>query len=92
VPRDALLEVRNVAESIARGVLWLTAGYAGIGLVFALTFAALGAARIDPNARAASFGFRVVILPGATALWPQRRARHPQAAGRPRRARLLEPR
>jgi len=59
-----------VAESIARGVLWLTAGYAGIGLVFALTFAALGAARIDPNARAASFGFRVVIVPGATALWP----------------------
>ena len=59
-----------MAESIARGFLWLLAGYAGIGLVFAVAFAAAGVPRIDPNARGASFGFRVVIVPGATALWP----------------------
>jgi len=59
-----------VADSIARGFVWLLAGYAAIGLVFAVAFAAAGAARLDPNAREASVGFRIVILPGATALWP----------------------
>lgn len=59
-----------MADSIARGFVWLLAGYAAIGLVFAVAFATAGAARLDPNAREASVGFRIVILPGATALWP----------------------
>lgn len=59
-----------MAEAIARGFLWLLAGYAALGLGFAVAFAAFGAARIDPNARHASVGFRLLVLPGATALWP----------------------
>ena len=59
-----------MAEAIARGFLWLLASYAAVGLCFAVAFAAAGAARIDPNAHGASLGFRLVVLPGATALWP----------------------
>lgn len=44
--------------------------YLGVGLLFALAFAARGASRLDPSARGASLGFRVVLVPGATALWP----------------------
>ena len=41
------------------------------GSIFAVAFAAFGAARLDPNARGASLGFRLlIVLPGATALWP----------------------
>jgi hypothetical protein len=53
--------------------LWLVrllAAYAGIGLLFALCFAARGVERIDPAARGASLGFRLLVLPGAVALWP----------------------
>ena len=59
-----------MAEAVARGLLALVAGYAALGAGFALAFAAVGAARIDPNARGASWGFRLAILPGVTALWP----------------------
>jgi hypothetical protein len=59
-----------LAEAIARGFLWLLASYAAVGLCFAVAFAAVGAARIDSNAHGASLGFRLVVLPGATALWP----------------------
>jgi hypothetical protein len=50
-----------MAESIARIFLLALASYAAIGGVFALAFAAAGVGRI---------GFRLLILPGATALWP----------------------
>ena len=59
-----------MAETIARGFLWLLASYGAVGLGFAVAFAAFGAARIDRNAHGASFGFRLLVLPGATALWP----------------------
>lgn len=44
--------------------------YLGVGLVFALAFAWRGAGRIDPAARNATWGFRLLIIPGAAALWP----------------------
>lgn len=44
--------------------------YLGVGLLFAIFFVWKGAARIDPVARKGSWGFRLIILPGATALWP----------------------
>ena len=48
----------------------LLAIYASAGLVFAIAFVTSGVARIDPAAKGASWGFRVIILPGAAALWP----------------------
>jgi hypothetical protein len=45
-------------------------GYACVGFVFALAFLAGGVSRIDGQAAGASLGFRLIILPGVTALWP----------------------
>ena len=60
----------SVNPLLARIVLLLAGGYLGVGAVFALLFAWRGVQRIDPVAEHASLGFRLAILPGATALWP----------------------
>ena len=44
--------------------------YLAAGLLFGVLFVCLWAGRIDPAARHGTLGFRVVILPGAIALWP----------------------
>ena len=44
--------------------------YVAAGIVFALAFVFRGAARIDPVAREGTLGFKLLILPGAAALWP----------------------
>ena len=49
--------------------------YAALGLLFAAPFVAIGVQRIDPNAKGATFGFRLLILPGSIALWPVLMAR-----------------
>jgi hypothetical protein len=59
-----------MAEEIAGLALCVLALYAGLGLAFAVAFAAEGAAALDPNARGASLGFRILIVPGSAALWP----------------------
>jgi hypothetical protein len=42
--------------------------YAGVGAVVALAFAAFGVTRVQPAAM--SLGARILIVPGAAALWP----------------------
>lgn len=54
------------AELVVAGA----AGYLLAGLVFGLAFVTVGVGRIDPAARGTSVAFRVLILPGAVALWP----------------------
>jgi hypothetical protein len=55
-----------VAETLVLVALaWLLAGLA-VGIPFVVR----GAGRLDEAARGASLGFRLVILPGAVALWP----------------------
>lgn len=51
---------------------WVTLAeiYAGLGVVFAVPFVVAGAGRVDPAARDGTWGFRVLIFPGAVALWP----------------------
>ena len=44
--------------------------YTAAGLLFAVAFALRGAAAIDPAARDSGWGFRLLIIPGAMALWP----------------------
>ena len=49
--------------------------YAGCGVIFALAFALRGAARVDPAAGRGTWGFRLLIVPAAAALWPLLAAR-----------------
>lgn len=44
--------------------------YAALGLLFAVPFVARGIDRVDPAAAGASWGFRLIVLPGVVALWP----------------------
>jgi hypothetical protein len=48
----------------------LLAAYLGIGITFAVPFALRGVDRIDPMARGAGWGFRLLITPGAALFWP----------------------
>ena len=54
------------AELFVGALTW----YAGIGFVFAIAFVARGVSWIDAQAAGAGLGFRLIILPGVTALWP----------------------
>jgi hypothetical protein len=55
----------------AAPLLILIAGvYAGAGLLFASVFVTVGVQRVDETARGSGAGFRLIILPGAAALWP----------------------
>jgi len=52
---------------------WIVFGflaYCALGLLFAIAFVTLGVQRIDSAAPRASLGFRLLLLPGSTALWP----------------------
>jgi hypothetical protein len=55
---------------MAQLILLLMAGYAGVGALFGIAFITIGAARIDHAAQGAPWTFRLLIWPGATALWP----------------------
>jgi len=57
--------------------------YLAAGLVFALAFVTAGVQRVDPAAHGAPWGFRLLILPGAAALWPLLLARWVRGAGPP---------
>ena len=46
------------------------AAYFTIGLLFALPFALRWAGRLDPVAARGTWGFRLLLLPGAVVLWP----------------------
>jgi hypothetical protein len=59
-----------MAETSVRILLLGLAAYALAGATFAVSFAAFGVTRLDPAARGATLGFRLLILPGASALWP----------------------
>jgi hypothetical protein len=44
--------------------------YVLLGFLFALFFITRGVQRVDTQARSASVGFRLIILPGVVAFWP----------------------
>lgn len=51
-------------------LLLAVAGYLAAGLLFAVPFALVGVGKIDPHAAHGSWGFRALIIPGTTFLWP----------------------
>jgi len=48
----------------------VTGLYLALGAAFAVPFALVGAGKIDPDARGATWGFRLLVMPGAALLWP----------------------
>jgi len=54
----------------ASAAVWAVGGYLAVGVLFAVAFVARGAARIDPAAAGMPWGARLLILPGAAAVWP----------------------
>ena len=59
-----------IGLTLATWMVRVAGGYLLAGLVFALPFAARQVGRLDPVAQHATWGFRMLILPGAIALWP----------------------
>ena len=59
-----------MSPKMAQVLIAAVAVYLAVGLLFAARFVARGAKRIDPDARGASWGFRLAIFPGVAALWP----------------------
>ena len=70
-------------ETLVAVVVYASLAYLALGAVFALAFVTRGAARLDPNADGATWGFRALILPGAAALWPLLLVRWVRARGTP---------
>jgi uncharacterized membrane protein YphA (DoxX/SURF4 family) len=54
----------------AQAIAGAFAGYLVLGLAFALAFVTRGVAVIDPAARGMPRLARLLIVPGAAALWP----------------------
>ncbi len=61
---------RPVSQTVASWLVTVLGVYAGLGIVFAIPFVVKGAGRVDGSAREGTWGFRVLIFPGAVALWP----------------------
>lgn len=52
-------------------MIWLVVGaYLFAGALFAIYFALRGAPLLDPAAKGSSAWFRLLLIPGAIALWP----------------------
>ena len=54
--------------------------YVLAGAIFAAAFVSVGIQRVDPVAAHAPVGFRLIVAPGAAALWPLLLARWVRAA------------
>jgi hypothetical protein len=72
-----------VSIAVAEVLIASVAAYAALGIAFALAFVVRGAGRIDPGAAAGTLGFRILIFPGAAALWPLLAARWRRTSGVP---------
>lgn len=55
---------------VASWIVRIIGFYLALGLLFAVLFVWRGAGKIDSSAKQATAGFRLMIFPGATALWP----------------------
>jgi hypothetical protein len=55
---------------IVQALLVAFATYLLCGCVFAIAFVLVGVKRMDPHAAQGSWGFRLLIIPGAVFLWP----------------------
>ena len=57
-------------DLVAELFVYALEAYSSAGLLFAAAFVFRGVQRIDSEAQDAGVGFRILITPGAVALWP----------------------
>jgi len=55
---------------IAEWIVRIAVAYMLVGGVFAIVFCAVGVTRMDRSAANSGAGFRCMIFPGVSALWP----------------------
>ena len=70
-------------EAAASLLVTLLGAYLALGLLVAVPFVVRGVGHVDPAAREGTWGFRLAILPAATALWPLVLARWQQGGPPP---------
>lgn len=51
-------------------IIGLALLYVAAGLLFAIPFVTKGVACVDEGAKGASWGFRLIIIPGTVIWWP----------------------
>jgi hypothetical protein len=51
-------------------ILILAAVYLAAGVVFAIPFVLKGVTKIDEGAHGATWGFKIIIIPGTIVFWP----------------------
>ena len=56
--------------ALARLIVGALGAYGLLGALFAAAFVTRGVERVDRRASGTSWGFRLLIAPGAAALWP----------------------
>ena len=59
-----------MAVTILNIILTILLIYLSCGFVFAIPFVIKGANKIDEGAHGATWGFRLIIMPGTIVLWP----------------------
>ena len=59
-----------LSTPFATWIVRLAGAYLAVGLLFAPPFAFRYVGRLDPVAGRGTWGFRLLIIPGAVALWP----------------------
>ena len=59
-----------MAVDVATVVVVAAQAYLAIGAAFSIPFVLFFAQRLDPAVPGSTWGFRLMILPGAAALWP----------------------
>lgn len=67
----------------ARAIEWMVLAWVGCGVAFAAVFLARGVQAIDPLAKGASWGFRLIVFPGTVLFWPLLAARWARAIAEP---------
>ena len=68
--RSRDIPAREPVHTMAEIIVPLIGLYCLVGALFAAAFVLIGAAKIDPDAVGATWGFRLLIFPGAALLWP----------------------
>ncbi|MCI0417642.1 MAG: hypothetical protein L0387_04960 [Acidobacteria bacterium] len=59
-----------MSVALAEWFVGVLSAYGLFGLLFGVCFVTAGVSRLDPLAKGAGLGFRLLILPGVAALWP----------------------